>query len=165
MLRLEKQEALQRALRQLPPVYRTVLVLHDMEALENTQIAAMLELREGTVHVRLHRARLYIRRELEKVEEQTRRTETPAVLSKQCRRLTARLSEYLDHRLSGELCEEVEKHLNNCRRCQDLLAGLERSVDQCRRYQHEKADSDCMKRSRELLLKEYQRVLTGIRGE
>ncbi len=46
----------------IPPQYRIVLVLHDMEDLDVEQIARVLDLKPGTVRVRLHRARLAVRR-------------------------------------------------------------------------------------------------------
>ncbi len=58
LLQKETSEQLQQAILKLPPPYRLVLVLHDMEGLTSDEIARVLALREGTVRVRLHRARV-----------------------------------------------------------------------------------------------------------
>ena len=58
----EMTRLVHRAVLAIPPQYRLVLVLHDMEDLDPEQIARVLNLRPGTVRVRLHRARLAVRR-------------------------------------------------------------------------------------------------------
>ena len=63
----EDQRRVHQAVLQLSPQYRLVLVLHDMEELDTEQVAAVLSLQPGTVRVRLHRARLLLRKELEKL--------------------------------------------------------------------------------------------------
>ena len=57
VLSKEEAERVQHAIRQIPPEYRMILVLHDMEELESSEVAQITGLREGTVRVRLHRAR------------------------------------------------------------------------------------------------------------
>ena len=60
----QDEQRLQQAVLKLPPQHRLILVLHDMEELETAEIAKITDLKEGTVRVRLHRARLLLRREL-----------------------------------------------------------------------------------------------------
>jgi RNA polymerase sigma-70 factor (ECF subfamily) len=50
---------------QLPADYRTVLVLSELEELKNIQIADILGISLETVKIRLHRARIKLRKELE----------------------------------------------------------------------------------------------------
>lgn len=64
LLRAESREELQQAVLRIPPLYRLVLVLHDMEELSPVGIARVTGLRPGTVRVRLHRARAFLRNEL-----------------------------------------------------------------------------------------------------
>ena len=52
---------LENALKQLPPGYRTVFVLHDVEGYEHYEIAGMLGIAEGTSKSQLHKARLKLR--------------------------------------------------------------------------------------------------------
>lgn len=53
--------ALEKAIAQLPPGYRTVFVLHDVEGYEHEEIAKMLGFAEGTSKSQLHKARLKLR--------------------------------------------------------------------------------------------------------
>ena len=53
--------ALERAVSELPPGYRTVFVLHDVEGYEHDEIARMLGVSEGTSKSQLHKARLKLR--------------------------------------------------------------------------------------------------------
>lgn len=53
--------ALDRAIAQLPPGYRTIFVLHDMEGYEHDEIARMLGCAPGTSKSQLHKARRKIR--------------------------------------------------------------------------------------------------------
>jgi RNA polymerase sigma-70 factor, ECF subfamily len=53
--------SLERALQQLPPGYRTVFVLHDIEGYEHYEISDMLGIAEGTSKSQLHKARLKLR--------------------------------------------------------------------------------------------------------
>ena len=49
----------------LPELYRTVLVLSDLEGLTNAEIAGVLGISLDAVKIRLHRARTRLRKELE----------------------------------------------------------------------------------------------------
>jgi RNA polymerase sigma-70 factor (ECF subfamily) len=53
--------ALEKAVEQLPPGYRTVFILHDVEGYEHEEIARMLGVAEGTSKSQLHKARLKLR--------------------------------------------------------------------------------------------------------
>lgn len=52
---------LEQALRQLPPGYRAILVLHDVEGLSHDECAAILGCRVGTSKSQLHKARARMR--------------------------------------------------------------------------------------------------------
>jgi RNA polymerase sigma-70 factor, ECF subfamily len=54
--------ALERAIAQLAPGYRTVFVLHDVEGLEHEEIAQALGISPGTSKSQLHKARLNLRK-------------------------------------------------------------------------------------------------------
>ncbi len=60
----ELREALEQAINKLPRKYRMPLVLRDMEGLSAAEAAAVMGLSERAVKSRLHRARLFVRREL-----------------------------------------------------------------------------------------------------
>lgn len=53
--------ALDRAIAQLPPGYRSVFVLHDVEGHEHEEIARMLNVAVGTSKSQLHKARMKLR--------------------------------------------------------------------------------------------------------
>ena len=64
---LEKKElrrALHKAIQKLPKKYRVVLVLRDMEGLPAKEVGSIMGLNERAVKSRLHRARLFVRKEL-----------------------------------------------------------------------------------------------------
>ncbi len=60
----ELRRMLQQAIQKLPEKYRLVLVLRDMEGLTAKQVSSVMRLNERAVKSRLHRARLFVRREL-----------------------------------------------------------------------------------------------------
>ena len=53
--------ALDKAISELPPGYRTVFVLHDVEGFEHEEVAAMLGVSVGTSKSQLHKARMRLR--------------------------------------------------------------------------------------------------------
>lgn len=53
--------ALNKAIEQLPPGYKKVFILHDVEGYEHEEIARMLKLSVGTSKSQLHKARLKLR--------------------------------------------------------------------------------------------------------
>jgi RNA polymerase sigma-70 factor (ECF subfamily) len=62
--RSEIRELLQRAIEQLSPIYREVLVLRDIEELSTEETAGVLAISISSVKVRLHRARIMLQKEL-----------------------------------------------------------------------------------------------------
>jgi RNA polymerase sigma-70 factor (ECF subfamily) len=60
----ELREALEGAIEQLPPAYRSVFMLREVEGLSTTESADILGVREEVVKTRLHRARGMLRDEL-----------------------------------------------------------------------------------------------------
>jgi len=60
----ELREALDQAIQKLPSKYRMTLVLRDMEGLSAKEVGIVMGANERAVKSRLHRARLFVRREL-----------------------------------------------------------------------------------------------------
>lgn len=58
----EAARYLERCLDRLPPLYRAVVILRDLDQLTTAEAAEVLDVTEETVRVRLHRARLTLRR-------------------------------------------------------------------------------------------------------
>jgi RNA polymerase sigma-70 factor (ECF subfamily) len=139
-------EQLQQVILKLPPPYRIVLVLHDVEELSTDEIARILNLKEGNVRVRLHRARLFVRKELSQLaprpaNEARTAHEVPAPIrleetkgkvshSRHCKQIFANLSDYLDGALDDTLCKELERHMGGCKPCEAFLASLRNTIEQ-----------------------------------
>ncbi len=65
VLRAELKEELENAIGGLPEIYKTVLLLRDVEDLSTAETAGILDVSEDVVKTRLHRARLAVRRSLD----------------------------------------------------------------------------------------------------
>ncbi|MGC2057406.1 MAG: sigma-70 family RNA polymerase sigma factor [Candidatus Sulfotelmatobacter sp.] len=171
-IRSEEAGRLRDAIQQLPPQYRIVLVLRDMEGLTDEEVAEITGLRSGTVRVRLHRARLFVRKELMKGSKPRagRARVVSPVSSEQrqgndlrrparCKAMFAELSNYLDEHLDDSLCEELERHLGGCEPCKAFLSNLQATVEQCRRSSAESPDRKKAAKLRTKLLTDYERLL------
>jgi RNA polymerase sigma-70 factor (ECF subfamily) len=60
----EIRRLLEEAVKKLPDAYRTVFMLRDVEEMNTTDAADVLEITEENVKVRLHRARALLRKSL-----------------------------------------------------------------------------------------------------
>jgi len=65
MLNREARHVLELAIEQMPPRYRSVLILRDVEGLSTAEAAEALGMSVDAVKVNLHRARPYLRKALE----------------------------------------------------------------------------------------------------
>jgi RNA polymerase sigma-70 factor (ECF subfamily) len=65
VLRTELREVLGAAIQALPEIYKSVLLLRDVEDLTTEEAAAILDVSEDVVKTRLHRARLMLRQKLD----------------------------------------------------------------------------------------------------
>ncbi len=165
VLRGERAQWLRDAILRLPPAYRLVLVLHDMEELSDQEIARITGLRAGTVRVRLHRARLFLRNELARrgaFNAPQRRRGKPAAEEKprRCRELFAALSDYLDEKLDDSMCEKIEAHMGDCRPCQAFLATLEQTIAQCRKTPSACPDRRKAEKIRRALLAKLEKTVS-----
>ncbi len=136
-IRSEEAGRLRQAIQKLPPPYRIVLVLRDTEGLTDDEVAEITGLRPGTIRVRLHRARVFVRKELMKSTSQPKRPAVTHARPEQprparCKAMFAELSNYLDEELDDSMCEELERHLSGCEPCKAFLASLEATINQVR---------------------------------
>jgi RNA polymerase sigma-70 factor (ECF subfamily) len=162
LLRGENQDVVRQAVLKVPPQYRLILVLHDMEELETEEIAKITGLRPGTVRVRLHRARLFMRRELSRRAPETKRpVRKPAPLPRpgQCREMFAALSDYLDGRLPDELCAQIQQHMGSCEACTAFLDTLRQTVARTHQLEAGRPDPAIAAEVREKLLPQLESVL------
>src|SRR5208337_1876461 len=173
LLAAERHHLLHQAILRVPPILRIVLVLHDMEELTTEQVAQVLSLQEGTVRVRLHRARLSVRKEMSEllrgIDERPRKAKraakgTEAVQGKsdhrppECRDLFVNLSEFLDGRVEPLTCEQMRLHIEACPSCVAFLRDLRTAIDRCRSLEIP-CDSAVALRLRAILTREYLRML------
>jgi RNA polymerase sigma-70 factor (ECF subfamily) len=170
---IRSQEAgrLRDAIQRLPPQYRIVLVLRDMEGLTDEEVAEITGLRSGTVRVRLHRARLFVRKELMKgLKLRSGRAAVASPVSSQqpgneqprparCKAMFAELSNYLDEQLDDSLCEELERHLNGCEPCKVFLSSLEATIKQCRKLPAENPNREKATELRMKVLADYEQLV------
>jgi len=65
-IRGEMNALLERAIRELPEIYRSVILMRDIEELTTLETAEILEVSPDTIKTRLHRARLAVRLTIDK---------------------------------------------------------------------------------------------------
>lgn len=173
LLHAEQHHLLHRAVLGIPVQLRIVLVLHDMEELKTEQVAQILGLQPGTVRVRLHRARLWIRKEMSRMLEDSSGDPDRGVVAgrrskgrranggqrpTECRELFSNLSEYLDGRVEPLTCEEMRGHIEACPACVAFLRDLRGAIDRCRSLKIP-CDAAVAPRLRSILTQEYLRLL------
>jgi len=167
----ENAKRLREAVQQLPPEYRLILVLRDMEELSDDDVAEITGLRPGTIRVRLHRARLFVRKELAKQNRRKSRAGTKKQIAvaqvhrreRNCKQMFAELSDYLDEELDDSLCAELEKHMDGCEPCKAFLASLEGTIRTCRTAPDEPPDPRAAAHLRREVLSQYQELMASIR--
>jgi RNA polymerase sigma-70 factor, ECF subfamily len=142
-IRSQQARRLREVIQELPPQYRIILVLRDMEGLTDEEAGDITGLRPGNVRVRLHRARLFVRQKLARQnhhpaapKKAVLRPRTATATSEKrpatCKALFAQLSNYLDEQLDDSLCEKLDQHLDGCQPCKAFLASLESTIEQLR---------------------------------
>ncbi len=173
LLQAEQNSLLHHAILRIPAQLRIVLVLHDVEELTTDQVAQILALQPGTVRVRLHRARLSVRKEMKQLlAAAPSQPGHPRTAAKEphispregrkrpaeCRELFANLSEYLDGRVESKTCDQMRKHIEDCPSCVVFLRDLRAAIDRCNSLKFP-CDPAVAARLRSLLTREYLRIL------
>lgn len=173
VLASEQNHLLHQAILRIPAILRIVLVLHDMEELTTEQVAQVLELQQGTVRIRLHRARLSVRKEMNQLlsgaPETSNNAQSVARKARsgrpkgaqrpdECRDLFANLSEYLDGRVEPVPCGQMREHIEACPPCVAFLRDLRAAIDRFRSLDFP-CDSAVAPRLRAILTREYLRML------
>jgi RNA polymerase sigma-70 factor (ECF subfamily) len=178
LLDAEQNRLLHQAVLRIPTQLRIVIVLHDMEEMTTEQVAQILDLQPGTVRVRLHRARLSVRKEMSRILDGTSelsdnhrpaRKKDQGILPKgaqrstECRELFSNLSEYLDGRVEPRTCDQMRAHIEACPACVAFLRDLRGAIDRCRSLELP-CDPAVASRLRSVLTQEFLRML-GIAGK
>jgi RNA polymerase sigma-70 factor, ECF subfamily len=119
-------QAVDRALEQLPPDYREVVVLRDIEGLSAAEAAAVLGIKVQAVKSRLHRARAALRMQLAPVLG-----EIEAPVTDGCPDILALYSAHLEGEITAETCARMESHLVGCARCRRTCDSLKQVLSVC----------------------------------
>jgi RNA polymerase sigma-70 factor (ECF subfamily) len=131
------EAALERAIGELDPMYREVLVLRDVEGLTAPEVAEVLGLTVEAVKSRLHRARVAVREQLAPLlglpEPAAAAPAAPApAAASTCPDVVTLFSRHLEGEISSDLCAEMEQHLAGCPRCRSSCDSLRRTLVLCK---------------------------------
>lgn len=119
--RAEVREELLDALVRLPVIYRTAVVLHDMEGMTVSAIADVQGIGLPAAKQRLRRGRMMLVSALAQGEERSiaqRQVPLP------CWDARSKVSDFLDDELEPAARQLVTRHLETCPTCPPLYAGL-----------------------------------------
>jgi anti-sigma factor RsiW len=72
-------------------------------------------------------------------------------VSEQCKRYFDKISEYLDGELSTDICEIIERHMQDCPECRDCIASLRKTIALCKKASGEEISEEAKKRLRSAL--------------
>lgn len=112
----------------LPPAYREVVVLRDVEGLTAEEAAKVLELEIPALKSRLHRAREQLRSNLVTLLREQRGEVGSARACPELRRQLAQSSD-----VDQAACKAIEAHLATCAACAESLGDLRDAASLCRR--------------------------------
>ncbi|MCC6590009.1 MAG: zf-HC2 domain-containing protein [Bryobacterales bacterium] len=81
----------------------------------------------------------------------------------ECKAVFARLSEYLDQELPGDLCERIEQHIAGCPPCVEFVDSLKKSVNACREFHVEDGPPPLTDAKRDELRHAYERMRSSLK--
>lgn len=116
----DAREHMQDALLRLPLIYRSTVVLHDVEGLTMSEVAEIQQIGLPAAKQRLRRGRMMLVTELDRPPEH----HSPTGVPMRCWDARAQVSDYLDSELSPRDRGLLEEHLAGCPTCPPLYAGL-----------------------------------------
>ena len=119
--RVQVREELEDALARLPFIYRTAVLLHDVEEWPVREIAEVLDVGLPAAKQRLRRGRMMLVSAL--ASGAARRAQLEGVPMR-CWDARQHVSDYLDEALAPEVAGVVESHLKVCPTCPPLYAAL-----------------------------------------
>lgn len=121
------EQALERGIAALEPMYREVLLLRDVEGLTAPEVAQVLGVSVQTVKSRLHRARLSVREHVAPLLGTLDASAAPGT----CPDVLSLFSQHIEGEISSEVCAEMERHLEACGRCRGTCDSLKRTLALC----------------------------------
>lgn len=124
------EQVLERAITELDPKYREVLVLRDIEGLTAPEVAVVLGISADAVKSRLHRARLDVRARVAPALGIT--VDPQAARQGGCPDVLGLFSRHLEGDVSADACAEMERHLATCSKCRGACDSLRKVLGMCR---------------------------------
>lgn len=118
---LETRAEIEDALVRLPTIYRTAVVLHDLEGMTVRESADVMDIDLPAAKQRLRRGRMMLVTALAGGHE--RRVVTKGVPLR-CWDARSRVSDYLDGDVEPKTASVLEQHLETCPTCPPLVAAL-----------------------------------------
>ncbi|MEO8801487.1 MAG: sigma-70 family RNA polymerase sigma factor, partial [Polyangiaceae bacterium] len=125
----ELSTLLDRAIAELDPAHREVLVLRDIEGLTAPEVSEIVGASVEAVKSRLHRARAELRAKLE--EARSGAYASPASADG-CPDVVALFSRFLEGEIGPDECRAMEQHVGGCSRCNAACESLKRTLGACR---------------------------------
>lgn len=129
LARSEVRDRVEDALAALPPKFRMPLALKELMELSVEEVAAILNLKPATVKTRLHRARLYLAKQLRRALPQ-RPAPHPDHSKQMCLDLLAIKQDSMDRGVAFPVPQQ-----ELCTRCRSLFSTLDLARDLCLRLQ------------------------------
>ncbi|HEY6002418.1 MAG TPA: sigma-70 family RNA polymerase sigma factor [Anaeromyxobacter sp.] len=128
------EAALERAIGDLEPMYREVLVLRDVEGLTAPEVAEVMGLTVEAVKSRLHRARLAVREAVAPLLGVPAVEGPPAQAASTagCPDVVDLFSRHVEGEISASLCADMERHLESCPACRSRCDSLRRTLALCK---------------------------------
>ena len=119
--RSERREALEDALVRLPHIYRSAVVLHDIEGWTVKRISEVQDVSLPAAKQRLRRGRMAV---VEALNGSDARRAALAKVPMRCWDARRHVSEYMDGALDEATSQLLESHLGKCPTCPPLYAAL-----------------------------------------
>lgn len=120
-LRAQTRADLEEALIHLPVIYRSAVLLHDVEGLTSAQVAQIQSVAVPAAKQRLRRGRMMLVTELDRAPQ--RRAALKGVPMR-CWDVRSRVSDFLDGELGEDEAGVLARHLEHCPTCPPLYAAL-----------------------------------------
>lgn len=132
VLQEELRGELEKAILSLPRDFRMVVVLRDQEGFSTRETAKILGISPTLAKVRLHRARLAVRKDLEgyfSSMSRPTRGKHHAAREMTCRERVEYVSDYVDGELDAALRSAIDAHGGKCPPCKAFIKTLERTIE------------------------------------
>jgi len=120
-----------KAIASLPPIYREVLVIRDIENLSIAEAAEALNITPANVKVRLLRARLMLRDAFVAnnfTDVSSRRGWKSLMIQLSCEDVRHEISNYIENDISPKKRKMIDAHLEQCKRCAVLIDSVHNMV-------------------------------------